>query len=70
MGHLSSKLSPETMTGDSNAGVSSSGATYEKAIKYRMDDFLQILNSTTEQLKKAYHRHLQPSDHRVMSSKG
>lgn len=50
MGDLSSKLSPETMTRNSNAGVSSSGATYEKAIKYRMDDFLQILNSTTEQL--------------------
>ena len=52
MGDLSSKLSPETMTRNSNAGVSSSGATYEKAIKYRMDDFLQILNSTTEQLNK------------------
>lgn len=52
MSHLSSKLSPETMTRNSNAGVSSSGATYEKAIQYRMDDFLQILNSTTEQLNK------------------
>ena len=41
-----------SMTRNSNAGVSSSGATYEKAIKYRMDDFLQILNSTTEQLNK------------------
>ena len=52
MGHLSSKLSPENMTEDSYTGVSSSGATYVKAIKYRMDDFLQILNSTTEQLNK------------------
>lgn len=52
MSYLSSKLNPETMTKNSTAGVSSSGATYEKAIQYRMDDFLQILNSTTEQLNK------------------